>query len=117
MEFHYQASPLQVVNNGHTIQANFTPGSSMVIDGEEYHLLQFHFHTPSENLVNHKAYAMEGHLVHQSASGELAVLESGMVEFVLNIARPFDRIVSRSGWLGGGFSGTRGFIQDACNHF
>ena len=74
IEFHYQPTPLEVLNNGHTIQANVAPGSAMVIDGEEYSLLQFHFHTPSENVVNHKAYAMEGHLVHQSAGGELAVL-------------------------------------------
>ena len=62
IEFHYRPSPLTVINNGHTIQANVEPGSSITIDGETYEMLQFHFHTPSENLVNHESYAMEGHL-------------------------------------------------------
>lgn len=47
-------------------------------------------------------------------------LRSGTVGWVLNIARPWDWVVSRSGWLGGGYSGTRGFIRDVMdvvNHF
>lgn len=74
LEFHYKNSPLKVVNNGHTIQANQTPGSFVVIGGAAYELLQFHFHSPSENTVRGAAYPMEVHLVHRSAQGELAVV-------------------------------------------
>jgi carbonic anhydrase len=49
--FNYKSSPL-VVNNGHTIQANYVPGSNISIDGEQYALLQFHFHTPSEHQIS-----------------------------------------------------------------
>jgi len=36
----------------------------LMLDGEEYHLLQFHLHTGSEHRVNNKQYAMEAHYVH-----------------------------------------------------
>ncbi len=70
----YGTTPLRVVNNGHTIQANCDPGSRIVLDGETYNLLQFHFHHPSEHQVDGKPYPMECHFVHASDSGVLAVL-------------------------------------------
>jgi len=39
-----------------------------------YKLLQFHYHTPSEHAFNGKRYAMEVHLVHKNANGNLAVV-------------------------------------------
>ncbi len=72
--FNYRSSPLLVVNNGHTIQVNYAPGSSISIDGEKYALLQFHFHTPSEHQIAGKAAAMEVHLVHRNPAGKLAVV-------------------------------------------
>ncbi|MCP3867576.1 MAG: carbonic anhydrase family protein [Gammaproteobacteria bacterium] len=39
-----------------------------------YKLLQFHFHTPSEHVVDGERYAMKVHLVHRSADGNLAVV-------------------------------------------
>jgi carbonic anhydrase len=72
--FNYKSSPLVVVNNGHTIQANYAPGSDITIGGEKYALLQFHFHTPSEHQIAGKAAAMEVHLVHRNAAGKLAVV-------------------------------------------
>jgi len=74
IEVNYKPVPLSIVNNGHTIQVDYAPGSSMKIGGEEYQLLQFHFHTPSEHTVKGNAFAMEGHLVHKSATGVLAVI-------------------------------------------
>jgi carbonic anhydrase len=72
--FNYKSSPLNVVNNGHTIQVNYAPGSTISIDGTEYALLQFHFHTPSEHKIAGKAAAMELHFVHRNAAGKLAVV-------------------------------------------
>ncbi|ELS31667.1 MULTISPECIES: carbonic anhydrase [Pseudanabaena] len=74
IDFDYKSSPLVVVNNGHTIQVNYAPGSSVTINGEKYSLVQFHFHTPSEHEVNSKALAMELHLVHRNEAGKLAVV-------------------------------------------
>ena len=74
IEFNYQSVPLEVINNGHTVQVNYAKGSSVKIDGQKYELVQFHFHTPSEHTVQGKAYPMEAHLVHQNDSGEYAVI-------------------------------------------
>jgi carbonic anhydrase len=74
INFNYQRIPLTIKNNGHTIQVNYAPGSSIQINGETYQLLQFHFHTPSEHTVDEKAYGMEMHLVHQNHAGNFAVV-------------------------------------------
>ncbi|MBF0515602.1 MAG: carbonic anhydrase family protein [Nitrospirae bacterium] len=76
----YKASPLKIINNGHTIQVNYEPGSTITIDGKTYQLLQFHFHDPSEHTVLGKSYPMELHLVHKNDKGELAVLGVFMKE-------------------------------------
>lgn len=72
--FAYGPQPLRIVNNGHTIQADVEPGNSISIAGETYHLVQFHFHHPSEHLLDGKAFDMEAHFVHKAASGALAVV-------------------------------------------
>ena len=74
IEFHYADTALSVVNNGHTIQVNYDEGSYMLVDGNKFNLLQFHFHWPSEHTVDGKQFLMEGHLVHQDAQGGLGVL-------------------------------------------
>jgi len=74
IDFSYKDSPLRIINNGHSIQVNYEPGSSATIDGETYELLQFHFHAPSEHTVKGTFYDMEMHLVHKNSKDELAVI-------------------------------------------
>lgn len=74
IQFDYKDSPLKIVNNGHTIQVNYAEGSSITVDGKQYKLLQFHFHTPSEEATNGKRHAMVAHFVHKSDDGKLAVI-------------------------------------------
>ena len=96
LRFQYQSVPLQVINNGHTLQANYdtangeeivniggklypvhtnpTYNSTLMLGDVPYKLLQFHFHTPSEHAREGERYAMEVHLVHKNASGNLAVI-------------------------------------------
>jgi carbonic anhydrase len=50
-------------NLGHTIQIDFKDGSTTIKDGQTYNAKQFHFHTPSEHLVDGITYPMELHLV------------------------------------------------------
>src|SRR5207245_2286954 len=64
--FHYQATPVKMVHNGHTMQVNTDAASSITVHGKEYKLVQFHFHSPSEHLIGGKHYAMEVHLVHKN---------------------------------------------------
>jgi len=70
----YTAGPLTVLNNGHTVQANFAAGSKLVSGGHEFGLVQVHFHTPSEHAVSGKRYPLVAHFVHADSAGKLAVL-------------------------------------------
>ena len=74
LRFSYQASPLNVINNGHTIQVNYAPGSNLVLDGKSYELQQFHFHHYSETAIKGEHTPMEAHLVHKDKDGALLVV-------------------------------------------
>lgn len=73
-DFHYEPVPLNLLNNGHTVQVPYAPGSYIALDNKRYNLLQFHFHSPSEHAVEGQERSAELHLVHQSDEGELAVV-------------------------------------------
>jgi carbonic anhydrase len=64
IKFHYQTSKEHVQNLGHTVKVTYDAGSSLEFDGKTYDLVQFHFHTPSEHLLDGVTYPMEMHLVH-----------------------------------------------------
>jgi carbonic anhydrase len=70
----YKPSPLKIINNGHTIQINYEPGSFITVSGARYQLRQFHFHHPSEEKINGKQYDMVIHFVHADDKGRLAVI-------------------------------------------
>ena len=74
LEFDYNNTPLEILNNGHTLQVNYAPGSSLKINHKKYRLLQFHFHTPSEHKVGGETAPMEMHFVHADENGSLAVV-------------------------------------------
>ena len=74
LQFHYAVSGYDELNNGHTIQVNYQGGSWLTVDGHNYELKQFHFHTPSENHIHGHEFPMEAHLVHADAEGHLAVV-------------------------------------------
>jgi carbonic anhydrase len=80
IEFHYMAGPVEIVNNGHTIQINVGPGSYIMYEGVRYDLVQFHFHHPSDESVKGKLSDMVVHLVHKSADGKIAVVAVLMTE-------------------------------------
>ncbi len=70
----WKPQAFDVINNGHTIQANVKDGSSLKIGKTKYDLKQFHFHTPSEHAFDGKRTAMEVHFVHAATDGRLAVI-------------------------------------------
>jgi carbonic anhydrase len=72
--FDYRPSSFTVIDNGHTVQVNLSPGNSISVGGRRYDLLQFHFHRPSEERINGRQFDMVAHLVHKSADGRLAVV-------------------------------------------
>ena len=74
LEFAYNGGSVDIVNNGHTLQVNAAPRNELKIRGEVFTLLQLHFHSPSEHTIDGKLFPLEAHFVHQSASGQLAVV-------------------------------------------
>ena len=89
----WKTRPDTIVNNGHTIQLNFSEGSILSLGKRTYGLTQFHFHQPSEHRVNGKSFAMEAHFVHAAAGGGgLAVVGVFMVPGKTN--EVFNKIVS-----------------------
>ncbi len=74
IQFEYKPSALHIINNGHTIEINYAPGSFIRVGDKRYELKQFHFHHPSEETIKGKRFPMELHLVHSAADGKLAVV-------------------------------------------
>jgi carbonic anhydrase len=74
VQFDYKASAFKVVDNGHTIQVNVAPGNAIEVMGQRFELVQFHFHRPSEERIDGKAFDMVAHLVHKNLEGRLAVV-------------------------------------------
>lgn len=70
----YKSKSENVIDNGHTVQVNIVKGSTFSIEKDQYELKQFHFHTPSENNINHKSFPLEAHFVHATKEGKLAVI-------------------------------------------
>ena len=86
IEFRYAPGAAEVVNNGHTVQVNLPAGSKIKMGKDSYKLLQFHFHTPSEEKVDGESYPLVAHFVHQSSHGKLAVVAVLMNEGKENAA-------------------------------
>jgi carbonic anhydrase len=70
----WRAEAFRIVNNGHTIQANASPGGFATSAGRKYELQQFHFHAPSEHTLDSKRSAMEAHFVHGGEGENLMVI-------------------------------------------
>ena len=72
--FTYFPGPAEILNNGHTIQVNLPNSGTARFDGLEYKLVQFHFHTPSEEKIDSMAQHMVAHFVHRAGDSKLAVV-------------------------------------------
>jgi len=70
----YGTAGTEILNNGHTIQVNVAPGSTIALDSKTFEFKQFHFHAPSENLIEGRSHPLEAHFVHGDADGHLAVI-------------------------------------------
>jgi carbonic anhydrase len=92
LDIRWRKRPDTIVNNGHTIQLNCAEGDTLNVGDRSYALAQFHFHHPSEHLVDGKVFAMEAHFVHAAADGGLAVVGVFMAPGRANAV--FNKIVS-----------------------
>jgi carbonic anhydrase len=66
----------EIFNNGHTIEVEVAEASVnlLTLDGVDYELDQFHFHSASEHRFADRGFDMEMHLVHKAADGSTAVI-------------------------------------------
>jgi carbonic anhydrase len=74
LDIAYGGKASEILNNGHTVQANFPAGNFLTVSGHRFELKQVHFHTPSENHIDSRSFPLEAHFVHADASGNLAVI-------------------------------------------
>jgi carbonic anhydrase len=70
----YRPSNFRVVDNGHTIQANIGGWNAIRVMGRRFALVQIHFHSPSEEMIDGRLFDMVAHLVHKDNEGRLAVV-------------------------------------------
>ena len=79
IRFHYPDATLEVINTGSpdheaTVRAVVNTTATIRLEGVTYRLTQFHFHTPSEHLLDGEEFPLELHLVHEASDGALLVL-------------------------------------------
>ena len=86
LKVNYSKVPLVLTNNGHTLQVDYQPGSTLTLGDKSYELLQFHFHNTSEHTLNGKSFPLEVHFVHKNAQGQLAVVGAFVEEGAENAA-------------------------------
>jgi len=72
--FNYKPVPLKVVDNGHTIQVDYAPGSFVSVEGKRYELTQIEFHKPAEEKIDGKGHDMDAQLVHKGPDGKPMVI-------------------------------------------
>lgn len=95
IHFKYRGNSFEIFNNGHALQVDLPLGNEWRINDEKYQLLQIHFHSPSEHLLDGQLKPLEIHLVHKSADGKLAVIgilvsegeEHAFIQSLLNESR------------------------------
>jgi len=84
----FKSANERLVNNGHTIEIKANSEEEFPLDGETFRLVQYHFHTPSENKIDGKSYPLEAHFVHVDNHGDIAVVavmfETGKENTALN---------------------------------
>jgi carbonic anhydrase len=86
LELDLKETPIDLINNGHAIEQEYEEGSTLIFEGVEYELKQFHFHTFSEHTVGGQRGAMELHAVFDDIEGNSAVI--GML-FSIGSENPF----------------------------
>ncbi len=75
LKFNYHPASVDMVNNGHTVQANIeADDEELIANGHSYKLKQAHFHAPAEHQIDGIIYPMEMHMVHADDNGKLAVV-------------------------------------------
>lgn len=73
-DFHYAKTKARVMFDRHAIRAEMEGNSSLLADGETYHLKSIELHTPGEHTFGDVFYPLEIQLQHQNASGKMLIV-------------------------------------------
>lgn len=96
VKIEYKNSNVEIVNTGNSIQVNPKDGGKISIAKDEYKLVQFHFHSKSEHMIDKMRHDMVIHFVHQRSESEFAVVavfidegtsENLEIETIWNLAK------------------------------
>jgi len=75
IQTNYNRCEANLQNNGHTLKwSPLGDAGSVTYKNEQYNLLQWHFHIPSEHTFNLEHASIELHFVHADAAGNLLVI-------------------------------------------
>ncbi len=74
LSFKYKATQCKPHDNHYSIEIQYDNQSLLYIGDHEFHLLQFHFHTPAEHSFDGQQHPMIAHLVHKNTHGFYAVI-------------------------------------------
>jgi carbonic anhydrase len=83
LAFHYRDTPYVVENTSHNVEVPYESGSGIRVGQDTYGLSQFHFHAPSEHMVNGQLADAELHLVHRNS-----LLDNAVVGVLLRVGAP-----------------------------
>ncbi|XP_020204751.1 alpha carbonic anhydrase 7 [Cajanus cajan] len=94
LQMNYRPSNATLKNRGHDIKLAWLAGTSYLqINGTQYVLKQFHWHSPSEHTIDGKRLDLELHMVHETPSGQTAVI--GMLYKVGTVPDPFLALLTK----------------------
>ena len=74
LKFAYEGAADHITNTGEFVKVIYEDAGGILVDEREYRIVEMHAHNPSEHTVDGKRFALEAHLVHTRASGEIAVV-------------------------------------------
>ena len=74
LEFAFAGAADRITNTGEFVKVIYEDAGGILVGGREYRIIEMHAHNPSEHTVDGKRFALEAHLVHTRASGEIAVV-------------------------------------------
>jgi len=70
----YKAGTATAFNDGAVVGLFVAPGSALGVGSERYELRRFEFHSPSEHTIDGEHAELEAHLLHEDATGRVAVV-------------------------------------------
>lgn len=81
LAFAYDATAGTLVDNGATLEVDFTnEENTLTVGGKAYTLVRFHFHAHSEHTFASSPAPLEMHMVHKASDGALAVVSVSFTE-------------------------------------